>query len=506
MASATVASSTGSTGSTPRAKVVGHVGEAGGRLLKTFECEAADCPEALARCADTPKCNLVELLKPNATALALQISRLQNLKHTALANRRRAKLTRKLNGKTTAKLRATWATWGAVNAPDLAADVEVCRAIARRAAATDERGLGKGDHRQWFTLHCDEYCALEKEPLPNLGVPPPPLRAEVVHCPTPSPLLHVVTYQNGPTKALCSFLRSTWYAQVPVTVLGWQPRDFARATNVFYFSDRVYTYLRYLESCPRLATGSLVLFSDADELLQVGGVELEQSAAQLIAEAGASVVVSAEASCMPARLGSASWEHSQKKVPGLHKKAPRCLNTGNLLGYAAPLIDLLNQTCIPCAEGHTTADIYRLYARAYSKKVERWIYSEQAKLMELYVARAPSDPKWSLDFHQKLFHPNFWWNTANDMRVEPDGRLRNAHTGSRPAFIHYNGDSKRTFKGNYSYSALAAALERRHGVGGAVARDAGGFDAFVSRRVDFLSPLFEREAVTADQVCANGGV
>ena len=32
-------------------------------------------------------------------------------------------------------------------------------------------------------------------------------------------------------------------------VLGWQPREFGRANNVFYFTDRVYTLLRYLLSC-----------------------------------------------------------------------------------------------------------------------------------------------------------------------------------------------------------------------------------------------------------------
>ena len=59
--------------------------------------------------------------------------------------------------------------------------------------------------------------------------------------------------------------------------LGWQPREYVRSNNVFYFTDRVYTTLRYLLACPDLAPDASFMFCDTDELLQVGWAELVAS-------------------------------------------------------------------------------------------------------------------------------------------------------------------------------------------------------------------------------------
>ena len=67
-----------------------------------------------------------------------------------------------------------------------------------------------------------------------------------------------------------TFLRTLGYHGIPVTVLGWQPHEFRRINNVFYFTDRVYTLLRYLISCrSALAANARVMFCDVDELYQV---------------------------------------------------------------------------------------------------------------------------------------------------------------------------------------------------------------------------------------------
>ena len=92
------------------------------------------------------------------------------------------------------------------------------------------------------------------------------------------------------------------------------------------------------------------------------------------------------------------------------------------------------------------------------------------------------------------------------MRVLPDGRLRNRYTGSTPAFMHYNGDSKRTWRGVYSPRALARALRasyaRRTG-------DAGlsGLGEYLRQGVSFLGPTFARDkAVTWSDICTAGSI
>ena len=164
---------------------------------------------------------------------------------------------------------------------------------------------------------------------------------------------------------------------------------------------------------------------------------------------------------MPDRLGKKAWAHSEE-VQHMAKKWPRCLNTGNFVGGVSATIDMLNRTCIPCQAGWRVHDIFRRYTRAYSWEVRSWVYSEQAELMRLYLERPARESGWLLDYQQKLFHPNFWFTAVFDTRVLKDGRIMNWHTGSTPAFIHYNGDSKRTWRGPHSPPALARALRRAY--------------------------------------------
>ena len=137
--------------------------------------------------------------------------------------------------------------------------------------------------------------------------------------------------------------------------------------------------------------------------------------------------------------------------------------------------------------------------------MRNWVYSEQAELMKLYLQRPSNASGWILDYGQKLFHPNFWFTSNHDAVVLPDGRLMNRHTQSTPAFIHYNGDSKRTWKGAYSPQALSRALRRAY-----VARTGDDqlekLSEYMSERVSLLGPTFVRQPATFDDVCSLGAI
>ena len=208
---------------------------------------------------------------------------------------------------------------------------------------------------------------------------------------------------------------------------------------------------------------------------------------------------------MPNRLGPDAWRHSEA-IAHMPKKWPRCLNTGNFVGRVRATIDLLNRTCIPCRSGLPVDDIFRQYTRAYSARVRGWVYSEQAELMRLYLAQPANVTGWILDFEQALFHPSFWFTAAYDTRVLADGRIRNKHTGSTPAFMHYNGDSKRTWKGPYSPKMLAGALRRAY-VQRTNDEKLAGLDAYLRDGVAFLGPTFERDrGVAWSNICSQGSI
>ena len=90
--------------------------------------------------------------------------------------------------------------------------------------------------------------------------------------------------------------------------------------------------------------------------------------------------------------------------------------------------------------------------------------------------------------------------------MRQDGRIVNRHTGSLPAFVHYNGDSKRTWRGRFSPPALARALKSAY-----VARTGDErlerLAGFMRSSVHFLGPTFARDAsVTFDDVCKLGSI
>ena len=474
--------------------IVGAVGDAAGELLRRMPCAEARCEDAVRACAALARCDTVEV---------------------RLVDQRPRRRGRK-PPPSTALLRARYVLWGTY-ASDLAPSVRRCKEIALQAHNTSIGDWWALSRRAaWRKFYCDEHGASAGMQLPDLGRTLPPRPPVAAHCPPADAKLFVVTYQNSPSAWLCTFLRTLGYLGVPIIVLGWQPTEYVRSNNVFYFTDRVYTTLRYLLACPDLAPDASFMFCDTDELLQVGWAELVARTEEVYAATRARVIVSAEARCMPERLGKQAWAHSDAAISqsGVGSKAtakelhkwPRCLNTGNLVGRVPAVVDLLNRTCVPCRSGLGIDEVYRQYTRAYSAHVERWIYSEQAELMRLYLARPPNESGWALDSGQRLFHPNFWFNDRFDMRVLPDGRLANKHTQSTPAFVHYNGDSKRTWHGGAAPEAVAAALRRAYEErtgDTALAR----LGPYLRDHVAFLDGSFRRHTdVSFDYVCSRGAI
>ena len=494
---------------------IGAAGDASGQRLREMNCAVPDCADAVRACSLLARCDTVEMRLP------VVVQQHGGRGRGRPAQRRRRNGSIMPAATPMAVLRASWSQWGSRD-PALAKGVRDCQALTDEARALPPgRWLNKQRRLTWQQSYCDEYVASSGQPLPDFGRPLMPTELTSpsgATCPPAGTRLLLVTYQNGPSPWLCSFLRTLGYRNVHVTVLGWQPSEFVRNNNVFYFTDRVYTLLRYLITCARsgaLLPDASVMFCDSDELYQLrGGMdELARRSESLLERTSAKVVISAEARCMPNRLGPQSWAHSlassyvlRTSSPAEVKKFPRCLNTGNFVGRVAATIDLLNQTCIPCRDGTPIEDIFRRYTRAYSAQVRNWIYSEQAELMRLYLAKPANVTGWILDYGQELFHPSFWFTAAWDMRVLSDGRLRNRYTGSTPAFMHYNGDSKRTWRGVYSPRALARALRASY------ARRTGdaafsGLGEYLRQGVSFLGPTFARDqAVTWSDICTAGSI
>jgi len=236
---------------------------------------------------------------------------------------------------------------------------------------------------------------------------------------------------------------------------------------------------------------------------------------------------------MPQSLGKAAWEHSERAclagaagpaAPApplsaavrsrselcLHKKLPRCLNTGNFVGRVRDVAQMLNQTCRPCRlQGLDIEQVHRRYATAYTAQVSDWIYSEQAELMRLYLERPPNETGWVLDYGQRLFHPNFWFRIGSDVRWLPrQKRLRNLWSRTEPAFVHYNGNTKAAWDTDphLGPSAMSAALRAEYAQRTGDASRAA-LDAWLRTHVSFLGPQFERDHdVTFADVCAAGEI
>ena len=517
----------------PSPRVLDAVGDAAGARLVSTECTDACCSDAVQRCRSLSGCDTVEVRLPRP------------LNDTRMRTHQR----RSEPPKPTAVLRSAYTAFGIHKAAgfkkrvvaDLEEKVRRCKRLHERAreatptVGVRSRATWLKPRLEWRQLYCDEYAAAAGRPLPDLGYTlTEALQRDLSHCPAAGAQFMVVTYQNGPSPWLCTFLRTLGYQGVPVTVLGWQPRAFSRSNNVFYFTDRVYTTLRYLRSCPTLSPNASFMFCDTDELLQLGLDELRARTEEIYSATAASVIISAEPTCMPRRLGKPAWFHAenssymmalkQKRLDELSgrksrrrrdaaatalatRKWPRCLNTGNFVGRVAAVIDMLHRMCRPCSkEGLDIETVFRRYTRAYSAQVERWVYSEQAELMHAHLARPSNVSGWTLDFTQQLFHPCFWFNTNVDVRALRNGRLMNVHTGTTPAFVHYNGNSKSNWIGPVAPGSVAAALKRAYVARTGDARLAR-LESYLRDDVTFLGPTFVRDrTVSFADVCRAGEV
>ena len=480
--------------------LVGAVGDASGHRLQQMKCAQAWCVDALQACIAHPKCDTLEM-------------RLPGPRPAAVVKRRKEKGRPPLPDLPNVTfLRASYQRWGSPGAPALHNEVAICKmmsASSRSGLTPPGAWTSPTKRSKWRTAYCDEYTASGDDQLPDLGRHLPLESTAEAKCPAAQGAITLVTYQNGPSPWLCTFLRTLGYHDVPIVVLGWQPGEFTRNNNVFYFTDRVYTTLRFLLACGErsFSPGGSFMFCDTDELLQVGGMDrLTKLTEEVYAATQSSVVISAEARCMPDKLGKKAFAHSDQAVPGLLKKWPRCLNTGNIVGRVPQVIDMLNQTCKPCRAGLSVHDVYRRYTRAYSHQVVDWIYSEQAELMRLYLAKPANESGWILDFQQRLFHPNFWFASDRDTKVLRDGRIMNKYTGSTPAFIHYNGDSKYTWMNRHAPAALSAALRRAYEERTGDTRLAR-LDTYLRDKVTFLGPTFNHDrSVTFEQICSKGAI
>ena len=484
---------------------VGIVGDAAGILLKEIVCEPEEaCINATVEhlCRTTPGCDTVERrhVYTHAPCDLQSFKKEGKRKHCAYLMRMWRRSLRAT--KPSVGLRASFRAFQ-THAPDLQPTVERCKAIAQRAARVRPfDSLSMNARRRWNEQSCDEFAATSTRPLPRLGGILPALRPEGLHCPPAGTELLIVTFQQSPSPWLCLFLKSFAYQGVPVTVLGWEPDGLSRNNNVFYYSGRLFATLRYLLACPGLSRSADFIFCDVDEILQASMETVRRGMQTLYNTTGADLIFSAEPRCTPDRAGGVAKAHADAAVPGMHKKIPRCLNTGNYLGSVGSVIQWMNRTCLPCRNGTSIDDVYRRYWTSYSAHVRDWIYPEQYTAMEMYLAAPPRETRWILDFKQVLFHPNYWFSTGFDVTALPDGRLQNKRSGSIPAWLHYNGNSKSRWRKEYAARTVAAAMRRQFAarVGGRVRAH---LDSYLREKVAFLGSSFERRAVSSfSEVCA----
>ena len=286
--------------------IVGAVGDAAGELLRRMPCAEARCEDAVRACAPRAatrwRCGswrrAVEAEPPRDSAAARR-----------------------------------YVLWGAY-ASDLAPSVRRCKVRCRRTTprlATG--GRCRGARRGGVLLRRARRERRHAAPRP---------RADAAAA---APSRRTVRLRVKLSSSRTRTARRRGCAPSRHARLPWRADHcarlaaarYVRSNNVFYFTDRVYTTLRYLLACPDLAPDASFLFYDTDELLQVGRARLETE--EVYAATRARVIVSAEARCMPERLGKQAWAHSDAAIrqSGVGSKAtakelhkwPRCLNTGN---------------------------------------------------------------------------------------------------------------------------------------------------------------------------------
>ena len=502
--------------------VLGTVGEAAGKRLHIMRCEAANCTDAIIRCRATTSCDTVEITSDQATDVRAYFT-----SHLAMNNPGYEQPRKPI---AVAVLRASWQHWVTADAADGALakafqsrrklwpqlssrhPLHHCKNLTRiahsRRPGTQTPWIGR---RQWPIYYCDEYAAAAGDSLPDLGRALKPITK--AHCPVHGTDLLILTYANRASRWLCALLRTFRLQGVTdVTVLGWHPAGFARANKFFYFAHRVHAMLVYLRLCAHALTeNASILFTDEDEMLQIGVAELRAAITQRFQHDKVAISMAAERNCVPIRLRSASAAktHETLRRLGLSTEAlthaekhwPACANAGNFVARgAAAAISLLNRTCKSCRLGAAAEDVYTRTTLQYSQLAEADIYNDQVEVSEQYAESSLASVI-ALDVRQSLFMPVFRMKTGWDLLRQPDGRLVNKWTAGWPgagvpAFVHFNGDAK-AMTGAFSPASLYSAL-----LNGTTASGRGGT---LFPEVSFLGPSFERAAPSTQQVCASIG-
>lgn len=440
--------------------VIGPAGGAGGRALRESLCKSQPldqcAQEAVVQCRATSLCDTVEV-------------RLMKQPHC-----RGCVYT----------LREAYITWVPPDSPPTtrrkSLRIKACGRLAQQARLV---GLGsnltraiRSNQEAWRAFFCEEYAGTPSQQPPLLGarapLVPQPGASGTVYCPQNKPGLHVFTYSNRQTGWLCAFLRSAAFSKVPVTVIGWSPDiSFIRPDRVWYFIDRIYTWLRYLSVCrSALHPNATLLLADNDQLFVTSQFdEVHAKLSSLMQRRRASVVISAESSCAPRKLNNKSWVHSRRELPGVdfgdshsgHWRAgvPFCLNSGNIAGTPAAIVDLLNRTCRACQKGWTLQRVFEHFTRSYAEDLTGWIYSEQREIMKMFLQASSAQTGWILDYHQEIFHSSSGLQ-ASAVKEMRNGRIQNKITNTKPAIVHYNGDSRESWSHTHSPAARLHRLQR----------------------------------------------
>ena len=201
-----------------------------------------------------------------------------------------------------------------------------------------------------------------------------------------------------------AFLTSVANQGVPVTLLGWDPPPvgWRRPLKQYYFSDKLYTFTRFLVHCaPR--PDATVLLTDVDEIVQMDLATMRERATQLLATT--EVVLAAEVQCLPPTAIYATRRLAMSFRPLLPERWPRCPNSGNLVGSVRGVVGLLNETCGQCLH-MARGDGWRHYARNYSYELHGagLMFRNQPRFTHVYLARADHS-RLSLDFGQRIGLP-----------------------------------------------------------------------------------------------------
>jgi hypothetical protein len=420
--------------------IVGHLGSVGaaaGPLLRRLPCydqPVSVCKEsAQAACLNTTGCRVLELVcGRNAT-----------LCQSAL-------------------MRGGYRRFGAgVWSTVLERAIRSCRDM-NRAALDPKRA---SNPKRWKRLNCFEY-ADDGRGLPDLGrILPGELSRE--HCPQAeeSRPLVLLSYQSAPSRELCTFLSSLAYADVPITLLGWDPVA-PRRSKLWYYASKIYTVLRFLLLCGG-SPSRLIAFADIDQLAQLQSYDsLVRRVVALLEELAAEtgVVVGSELMAVPNWLVKETRGLAEARRPSMPPRWPRFVNSGNYVGRAHAVVRMLNATCKPCRSNKgfsvMSEQIWRRFPRGYSALMPELIFHDQHELVQAWL-RTPD--LLALDHQCKLFHNNHYTHPEAELRYVRGAAIHSLRTGTTPAFLHWNGHTKADrYRWPYSIDSVAALQRMAH--------------------------------------------